>query len=225
MTKKTILIIDGDRAFAQALSEQLELSAEYISLYAEDMASGLVRLRDQAVDLVLLNGANDPDVVRQVRTGGFVMPVIVLAEAGEADGDPGGDLEPIDYMSKPLRIGDLLTRIRSLLRAQEQSEDVFLPIGPYRFYAGTKTLVLDDGATNRKVRLTEKETDILKYLHGVGAQVVSREELLTEVWGYNSGVTTHTLETHIYRLRQKIEADPSRAALLVTDAGGYRLVP
>jgi DNA-binding response OmpR family regulator len=76
----------------------------------------------------------------------------------------------------------------------------------------------------KKIRLTDKETNILKYLYRAGGKVVSREELLTEVWGYNAGVTTHTLETHVYRLRQKIEPDPS-ARLLMTEAGGYRLKP
>ena len=75
------------------------------------------------------------------------------------------------------------------------------------------------------MRLTEKETAILRYLYRSGQNPVSREVLLQEVWGYNSGVTTHTLETHIYRLRQKIEKDPANAALLVTEAGGYKLVP
>jgi DNA-binding response OmpR family regulator len=74
-----------------------------------------------------------------------------------------------------------------------------------------------------KIRLTEKETAILKYLYRAGDRIVTRDVLLSEVWGYNSGVTTHTLETHIYRLRQKIERDPSHAELLITEAGGYKL--
>ena len=79
--------------------------------------------------------------------------------------------------------------------------------------------------TSRKIRLTEKETAILKYLYRAGDRVVGRDTLLGEVWGYNAGVTTHTLETHVYRLRQKIERDPSQAEILVTEPGGYRLVP
>ena len=78
-------------------------------------------------------------------------------------------------------------------------------------------------AAGKKLRLTEKETNILKYLYRAGGKTISREELLSEVWGYNAGVTTHTLETHVYRLRQKIEPDPANARLLITDAGGYRL--
>ena len=98
----------------------------------------------------------------------------------------------------------------------------FLRIGPYEFRPSAKLLLDDRG---RKVRLTEKETSILKYLYRAGAKAVSREELLTEVWGYNAGVTTHTLETHVYRLRQKVEPDPANASILLTEAGGYRLQP
>ena len=83
---------------------------------------------------------------------------------------------------------------------------------------------MDEGG-DKKIRLTEKETAILKYLYRAGNKPVSRDTLLGEVWGYNSGVTTHTLETHIYRLRQKIEEDPSHAQILLTEQGGYRLSP
>ena len=115
-----------------------------------------------------------------------------------------------------------LARIRAQLRQHEQSEDAVFAIGPYAFKPASKLLQGGDGA---KVRLTEKETSILKYLYRAGEKVVTREVLLQEVWGYNAGVTTHTLETHIYRLRQKIEKDPAKAELLVTEAGGYKLVP
>ena len=85
-----------------------------------------------------------------------------------------------------------------------------------------KLLMRDD---NKKIRLTEKETAIIKFLYRSGEQSVSRETLLADVWGYNAGVSTHTLETHIYRLRQKIERDPSHAEILITEGGGYRLIP
>ena len=96
-------------------------------------------------------------------------------------------------------------------------------IGPFaRFRPSSKLLMHPKGS---KVRLTEKETAILRYLYRAGQRPVSREILLQEVWGYNSGVTTHTLETHIYRLRQKVEKDAAVPAILVTEAGGYKLVP
>ena len=80
-------------------------------------------------------------------------------------------------------------------------------------------------ARNRKLQLTDKEAAILRYLYRAGGKTVLRQVLLNEVWGYNSAMTTHTLETHIYRLRQKIELDPSKPQLLLTESGGYRLDP
>jgi DNA-binding response OmpR family regulator len=127
-----------------------------------------------------------------------------------------------DYVTKPFRFSVLLARVRAQLRQHEQSEDAVFTIGPYSFRPATKTLINDGGS---KVRLTEKETSILKYLYRAGEKVVTRDVLLHEVWGYNAGVTTHTLETHIYRLRQKIETDPSNAELLLTEMGGYKLMP
>jgi DNA-binding response OmpR family regulator len=97
-----------------------------------------------------------------------------------------------------------------------------LRVGPYAFHPADRLLV---DAKGRKLRLTDKEANILKYLYRAGDKSVTREELLAEVWGYNAGVTTHTLETHVYRLRQKIESEPGNARLLVTEAGGYRLAP
>ena len=125
-------------------------------------------------------------------------------------------------MTKPFKLGVLLARIRAQLRQHEQSEDAVFTIGPYTFKPAAKLLLDGDGS---KIRLTEKETSILKYLYRAGERVVTRDVLLHEVWGYNAGVTTHTLETHIYRLRQKIEKDPSHAELLITETGGYKLVP
>jgi DNA-binding response OmpR family regulator len=147
-----------------------------------------------------------------------------MLTAASADSDTIAGLEAgaNDYVTKPFRFAVLAARIRAQLRSHEQSEDAVFRIGPYEFRPAAKLLVDE---RQKKVRLTEKETNILKYLYRAGPQAVSREELLAEVWGYNAGVTTHTLETHIYRLRQKIEPDPGSARLLITESGGYRLSP
>ena len=115
-----------------------------------------------------------------------------------------------------------MVRGRVEIRQHGQSEDAVFAIGPYTFRPASKLLVDGNGG---KIRLTEKETSILKYLYRAGERVVTRDVLLHEVWGYNAGVTTHTLETHVYRLRQKIEPEPANARLLLTEAGGYRLAP
>jgi DNA-binding response OmpR family regulator len=161
--------------------------------------------------------------VRILRKNGFKAPIIMLT-GHDADSDAVLGLESgaNDYVIKPFRFAVLLARIRAQLRQHETSEDVTFTIGPYTFRPKFKLLLNPKGS---KVRLTEKEVSILRYLYRAGQRPVSRETLLQEVWGYNSGITTHTLETHIYRLRQKMEEDVATPAILVTEAGGYKLVP
>lgn len=124
---------------------------------------------------------------------------------------------PVLALTRPVRPGVLLARVEEALR---QPQPVPARIGPWHFDPAARLL---EDAAGRRVRLTDKETAILAHLRQAGG-VVGRDALLAEVWGYSSAVTTHTLETHIYRLRRKIEADPAHAALLVTEGGGYRLV-
>ena len=163
------------------------------------------------------------EAVKLMRKGGFKAPIIMLTgHDTESDTILGLEAGANDYVAKPFKFAVLLARIRAHLRQHEQTDDAVFSIGRYSFRPSAKLMVDEKGA---KVRLTEKETAILKYLYRAGDKSVSRDVLLHEVWGYNSGVTTHTLETHIYRLRQKIERDPSNAELLVTEAGGYKLVP
>src|SRR3546814_8777435 len=116
-----------------------------------------------------------------------------MLTAAEADTDTIRGLESgaNDYVAKPFKLGVLLARIRAQLRQFEQSEDAVFTIGPYTFRPANK-LLLDNEKAGKKVRLTEKETAILKFLLRAGTKPVPRETLLTEVWGYNAGVSTHT---------------------------------
>jgi len=185
------------------------------------------RARQEPLDLVIMDvGLPDMDgreAVKILRKSGFKAPVIMLTgQDSESDTILGLEAGANDYVTKPFRFAVLLARIRAQLRQHEQSEDAVFTIGRYSFRPSAKVLIDEKG---QKVRLTEKETAILKFLYRAGQKVITRDVLLHEVWGYNSGVTTHTLETHIYRLRQKIERDPSKAEMLVTEAGGYKLVP
>jgi DNA-binding response OmpR family regulator len=227
-TGKKILVIDDDDALRQSLAEQLRLYEEFATVEAATGAEALDRVKREHFDAILLDvGLPDMDgreVCRLMRRNGVSAPIIMLTAATtDADTILGLDAGATDYVAKPFRLNVLLARLRAQLRQYEQSEDATFTIGPYSFRPSTKLLV--DPATNRKIRLTEKETAILKFLYRAGDRAVGRDTLLGEVWGYNAGVTTHTLETHVYRLRQKIERDPSAATILVTEPGGYRLVP
>jgi DNA-binding response OmpR family regulator len=163
------------------------------------------------------------DAVRILRKNGFKAPIIMLT-GHDTDSDTILSLEfgANDHVTKPFRFAVLLARIRAQLRQHEASDDVVFTIGPYTFRSSSRLLLNPKG---NKVRLTDKETSIMRYLYRADQQPIARETLLQEVWGYNSGVTTHTLETHIYRLRQKIETDAAAPVILVTESRGYKLVP
>lgn len=228
MAARRILLIEDDPLLRRSLREQL-LGQEEIEVVAEAgsgaEALDAVAAADGPFDLVLLDlGLPDMDgrdVCRRLREAGVRSPIIMLT-AADSDDDTIAGLEAgaNDYVTKPFRLAVLLARVRAHIRQHEQSDDAVFTIGPYRFLPAAK--MLQDEQSNRRIRLTEKETAILKYLYRQG-RVVDRDTLLGEVWGYNAGVTTHTLETHVYRLRQKIEPEPGAATLLVTEAGGYRL--
>jgi DNA-binding response OmpR family regulator len=224
---RKILIVDDDAELSSALVEQLALHEEFEASAVDTASKGLQAAKNGHVDLVIMDvGLPDVDgreAVRILRKNGFKAPVIMLT-GHDSDSDTVLGLESgaNDYVTKPFRFAVLLARIRAQLRQHEASEDAVFTIGPYTFRPSSKLLVNPKG---NKVRLTEKETAILRYLYRAGQRPVSRDTLLQEVWGYNSGVTTHTLETHIYRLRQKVETDVATPAILITEAGGYKLVP
>ncbi len=226
---KSLLLVDDDDALREALRDQFQLHEDFVIQEAASGAAALEIAKGSNHDLLLLDvGLPDMDgreVCRLMRRAGVNAPIIMLTGADtEADTILGLDSGANDYVTKPFKLGVLLARIRAQLRQHERSEDAVFNIGPYSFRPSAKMLI-DPENDDRKIRLTEKETAILKYLFRAGENVIGRDVLLNEVWGYNSGVTTHTLETHVYRLRQKIERDPSNAELLVTEPGGYRLVP
>jgi DNA-binding response OmpR family regulator len=226
-TARTILLVDDDEELRESLKDQLALHDEFEILTAATATQGVEVAKNNHVDLVLLDvGLPDMDgreACKVLRKIGFKSPIVMLTgNTADADVILGLDAGANDYITKPFKFAVLLARIRAQLRQHEQSEDAVFAIGQYTFKPASKMLVDEKGS---KIRLTEKETSILKYLFRAGEKVVTRDVLLHEVWGYNAGVTTHTLETHIYRLRQKIEKDPSNAELLVTEMGGYKLVP
>jgi len=225
----TLLIVDDDDLLRGALKEQLAVQDEFSLIdEAVDGAAGLAAVKAKVFDIILLDiGLPDidgRDVCKKMREAGVRSPIIMLTAAdSEDDTITGLNAGANDYVTKPFRMAVLLARVRAHLRQHTQSDDAIFLVGPYKFQPAAKMLTVGDG--QKKIRLTEKETAILKYLYRVGNKTVSRETLLGEVWGYNAAVTTHTLETHIYRLRQKIEVEPSTARLLITEPGGYRLNP
>lgn len=227
-TPRPILIVEDDAALRATLAEQIMLAGEFRIVEAESAADATAKLDagDARYDAILLDvGLPDGDgreLCAKLRRDGKRMPVIMLTGAdAEQDVVRGLDAGANDYIAKPFRLNELLARVRAQLRVFDNSEDAVFTIGPYVFRPSAKLLL--EPARSRKIRLTDKEANILKFLYRAAGRPVPRQVLLNEVWGYNSSVTTHTLETHIYRLRQKIEPDPANTRLLLTEGGGYRL--
>jgi DNA-binding response OmpR family regulator len=220
-----ILLVDDDEDLREALREQLLMTEDFDVYEGSSGAEALEKIKQQSYDLMVLDvGLPDTDgreLCRLIRKQGVKCPILMLT-GHDTDSDTilGLDAGANDYITKPFKFPVLLARLRAQLRQHEQSEDAIFSLGPYTFKPSIKILVTAD---DKKIRLTEKETNILKFLYRATEQVVPRDILLHEVWGYNASVTTHTLETHIYRLRQKIEPDPGKASILITENGGYRL--
>ena len=222
---KRVLLVDDDEMLRASLAEQFAMDGTYepveAGTYREGHEKGLEALYEfMVLDLSLPDG-DGRDLCRSFRDQGVTCPIIILT-ASDSDTDTIAGLKAgaNDYITKPFRFAVLMARVDAHLRSHGASEEAIYRIGPYTFRPSAKVLV--EGG--KRIRLTEKETNILKYLQRAGS-TVSRDVLLHEVWGYNPAVSNQTLETHIYRLRQKIEKDPSRAQLLITESGGYRLNP
>lgn len=226
---RRVLIVEDDAMLRATLAEQIGFGCEFIVDQAECIAEAECRLAtDMNYDLILLDvglpDGDGRDFCTSLRLDGRRMPIIMLTGAdAEADVIRGLDAGANDYIAKPFRLSELLARMRAQLRVFDNSDDAVFPIGSYIFRPSARLLV--EPKRNRKVRLTDKETAILKFLYRAGGKPVSRQILLSEVWGYNAAVTTHTLETHIYRLRQKMEMANADNRILVTESGGYRLNP
>lgn len=224
MGTASVLVVDSDAVLCTALAEQLQVNGEFSTEIMGSLAAAEAALRARRFEAILLEMAlpdgNGADFCRALRVRDVKIPILMMASLGdEASVVQGLESGANDYLVKPFRLNELLARLRAHLRSYEQAEDLELPLGPYYFRPALRQVVDEKGG---KIRLTDKETAILKYLYRAKGPV-SRQTLLEAVWGYSQGISTHTLETHIYRLRQKIEQSPPQERLLLTDGGGYRL--
>lgn len=226
--QKHILIVHDDRASRTTLAAALEMDGAFAVTQANSAAEAIAKAETRAsrFDAVILDLAlpdtDGCELCARMRRGGLRMPIImVTGRASEQDVVRGLDAGANDYVTKPFRLRELAARLRAQIRAHETSDDAVLVIGPYQFQPGARTL--HDPLANQRIRLTDKETAVLKFLYRAGSRPVARQALLREVWGYAKGASTHTVETHIYRLRRKIEPEPNSVRILVNEEGGYRL--
>ena len=226
MTERTILLVDDDQDLRETLVEQLELYDEFAIRSADCAARSLKMLKEEQVDLLIMDvGLPDMDgreAVKMARKNGFKAPIIMLT-GHDTDSDTilGLEAGANDYVTKPFRFAVLLARIRAQLRQHEQSEDATFNVGPYVFKPGQK---LFTGVGNKKIRLTEKEAAIIRYLYRAGQKVVTRDMLLEEVWGYSPDDDVDTIRVHIRHLRTRLETS-ERKYIKTVYGGGYQLIP
>jgi DNA-binding response OmpR family regulator len=158
----------------------------------------------------------------EARRSATDMPIVVLGPDDEQGMIASLDAGAIDYVATPVRAHVLLARLRAHVRQYERSQgaDIALPGGLVLLVREKQLLAPASGC---HIPLTNREIDLLRYLHGAPDRVVSQRQILVEVWGYGAGADTHTIQTHVYRLRRKLAAWPGAAKLIVTDGHGYRL--
>ena len=221
-----ILIVDDEPQMVRGLEDNLRFEG-YDTVSARSGREALALAVAESPDLILLDvmmpGMSGWDVCRELRAKGLAMPVIMLTARGEeADRVQGLELGADDYVTKPFGLRELLARIRAVLRrpGPRQKADEYA-FGDVRVHTRARRTF----KAGREVKLTRKEFDLLRYLVEFRGEIVTRDRLLDEVWGYDHFPTTRTVDTHILRLRQKFEDDPERPRHIVTVHGqGYRLV-
>jgi len=221
-----ILIVDDEPEMVRGLEDNLRFEG-YQTVAAPDGRRGLALALSEAPDLILLDvmmpGMSGWDLCREIRQRGLDVPVIMLTARGEeVDRVLGLELGADDYVTKPFSLRELMARIRAVLRRpgprQKFEEFAF---GTVRVHLRARQAFKG----GHEVRLTRKEFDLLRYLVEHPGEVITRDRLLDEVWGYERFPTTRTVDTHILRLRQKFEDDPERPAHILTAHGqGYRFV-
>jgi len=221
-----ILIVDDEPEMIRGLEDNLHFEG-YQTITASDGERGLALALSEAPDLIVLDlmmpGLSGWDVCRTLRQKGLDIPVIMLTARGEeVDQVRGLEMGADDYVTKPFSLRELLARIRAVLRrpGPRQKLETFA-FGDVRLHLRTRQVF----KAGREVRLTRKEFELLRYLVEHRDEVLTRDRLLNEVWGYDQFPTTRTVDTHVLRLRQKFERDPEHPAYIVTVHGqGYRFV-
>ena len=220
-----LLVVNDDAFLRATLTEQFAAEGFDEVYEAETLIATFREIDLRNPDLIILDtrlpDGNGIEICRRLRERGFTKPIIMLT-GQNAEQDIISSLEAgaNDYVIKPMRLGELLARVKSQLWQHKALDTARFSIGGLSFLPANK--LLKSGDENCKVILTEKESTVLKYLYHTHPNFVTKEELLAEVWGIQNGLSTHTVETHIYRLRQKIRR-LTKNNIILTGMRGYSL--
>ena len=223
--QKNFLLFEPDELLRNTWLEQLsinrDLHVKAVSTF-EDLQS---QLKKSSFDLIIMGSDREiycfSSIRRFIKEAEITNVVLFITEA-ETSGASSFEenIENHYFIEKPLKIKHLIKKISTILAKISNSNEITHEIGPFVFFPLRKVIMLGE---ETKVELTEKEVDILKCLISSDEETVDRDVLLQQVWNYSSDVTTHTLETHIYRLRQKLEIDTSIPRLIISKGGGFKI--
>lgn len=221
-----VIVADSDPAARRALVGPLSRLSDFAVDEARSATEVFSAVERNPFDVIILDvdlpDLDGRELCRTLRQRGISAPILTMIDSdNEADVVLALDSGANDCIVKPPHIGVFLARMRAHLRQYAQSDQLGLPIQHYIFRPNTKLLI--DTVRRKKITLTERETALLKYLYRAQNSGASRDQLLAAVWGYNCDAETHTVETHVWRLRRKLEQDPRNARILISEAGGYRL--
>jgi DNA-binding response OmpR family regulator len=221
-----VLLVGAEPFQRQELARELEGDEAFQVAQANGDLQAVAQTQSERFDAIIIDAHPHQSSVRdlciRLRCRGLRVPILVLGASSDEDEIIDAlDAGAIDYLIKPISTRELGARLRAHLREHEDSEHAVLTIGPYNFRPAMRSL--DDPISKRHIKLTLKEATVLKCLYRAAGQAVSREALLDQVWSYSTQVRTHTVETHIYRLRQKIEPNPERPSLILNGGAGYSL--
>ncbi len=221
-----LLCVDDDKFLTEVLTSQLQQERVGEILSSGNIGDAKILVPSFKPDILLLDvdlpDGSGIDFCVFLRQTGFEKPIIILTDKGsENDVINGLNAGANDYITKPIRLGELLARIRAQIRQFKSSDSAPFTIGLLEFTLANKMLSIS--GKPERINLTEKETFIIRMLVESFPTPVSKEVLLQEVWGFQSDLVTHTLETHIYRLRQKIKRLTATTYILTTE-NGYGLI-
>ena len=224
--KKKILLFEPNELIRRTLIEQISLRRDLEVIAIGSFENVAFQLKQSSFDLIIMGtdrGIYTVEALRKLIKDAKINNIILFLVQSEFmdAASPQNKEVKHNFIGKPFRLEYFFKAIFTILAKISNSKDITHKIGPFTFFPLKKFIILGD---DKKVELTEKEVDILKCLISSGEEVVDRDKLLKQVWNYSSDVTTHTLETHIYRLRQKLEIYPSIPRLIISQGGGFRIL-
>ena len=223
--KKKILLFEPNEILRVTLSEQLLINKDYDVALASSLRDFKWHADNSIFDLLIMGedgkSYSISSFLEFIKEAQITNKILFMIEYGSGEVlISERSTDQYHVINKPFRFQHFMKKINILLAKLSGENNVYHVVGPFVFFPKRKMIKTND---RKEIELTEKEVDILRCLLSTDEEIVDREKLLKQVWNYNLDVTTHTLDTHIYRLRQKLEKNPSIPRLIISEGGGFKI--